>query len=39
MKLELKIKYHGLLVDECQHIYEATVVRIMHLFVNKDNVK
>lgn len=39
MKLELKINYQGLLVDGYQHIYKATVVQIMHLFVNKDNVK
>lgn len=37
MKLELKIKVF--LLMNAKHIYEATVVRIMHLFVNKDNVK
>lgn len=37
--LELKIKCQGVLIDKCKHIYEATVVQISHIFVNKDNVK
>jgi len=39
LKLELKIKCQGVFIDKCQHIYEAIVVQIMHIFVNKDNVK